>query len=109
MPYFHGMFVDSTNGTLSSRRIIAFSAFVLCAIAFIANMFFGMKIDQFIFDSMAYIAMAGMGATVAEKFATKNTYEPYNNYNNNYDNHYQQPMNGRNRGTPLPPQNSPQI
>jgi hypothetical protein len=34
-------------------------------------MFFGKHIDQFIYETMAYIAMAGLGVTVAEKFSSK--------------------------------------
>lgn len=67
---FSSMLRDGIDNTLSSRRVITFLAFMLCAIAFIANLFFGMKIEQFIFDSMSYIAMAGLGATVAEKFSS---------------------------------------
>ena len=64
------LLTDGIDGTLSSRRVVTFLAFSLCATAFIANLFFGMKIEQFIFDSMSYIAMAGLGATVAEKFSS---------------------------------------
>lgn len=65
------MLQDGIDGSLSSKRVVTLSAFLLCAIAFVANMFFGKKIDQFIFDSMSYIAMAGLGATVAEKFSSR--------------------------------------
>lgn len=70
----NGLLRDSIDGSLSSRRVVTFLAFLLCAIAFIANMFFGKKIDQFIFDAMAYIAIAGLGATVAEKFSSRPLY-----------------------------------
>lgn len=66
--YIASMLKDSIDGSLSSKRVVTILAFILCAIAFIANLFFGMTMERFIFDTMAYIAMAGLGATVAEKF-----------------------------------------
>lgn len=61
---------DGIDGSLSSKRVVTLIAFLLCSIAFIANLFFGMTMERFIFDSMSYIAMAGLGATVAEKFTS---------------------------------------
>ena len=80
MHWMNGMLTDTQNGTTSSRRVVTLLAFLLCAIAFIGNLFFQMKIEQFIFDSMSYIAMAGLGATVAEKFASKGPYTNYGSY-----------------------------
>lgn len=99
------MLQDGVDGSLSSRRVITFAAFLLCAAAFIANMFFGYKIDQFIFESMAYIAMAGLGFTVAEKFSSRSqsSNTPVS-YNPNY-----QPTYTRVRGTPLPREEEPLI
>ena len=63
-----GMLQDSHNSTLSSKRVIAFMAFVLCGIAFVANLFWGYRVDAFMFDAMIYLAMVGIGATAVEKF-----------------------------------------
>lgn len=63
------MLLDGFDGSLSSRRVIAFSAFLLCAIAFLANLFFGYKIDEFMYNSMMYITIAGLTATASEKFS----------------------------------------
>lgn len=99
------MLQDGVDGSLSSRRVITFVAFLLCAVAFIANMFFGYKIDQFIFESMAYVAMAGLGFTVAEKFSSRGQSQntPVS-YNPTYT-----PTYTRVRGTPLPQQQDPLI
>lgn len=96
--WFKSMLKDGIDGSLSSKRVITFLAFILCAIAFIANLFFGYKIDSFIYETMAYIAMAGLGVTVAEKFSNRNTPQisPINNYSRTY-------------GTPLPQQRDPLI
>lgn len=63
-----GMLNDSHNDTVSSKRVIAFLAFVLCGTAFVANLFWGYKVDAFMFDAMIYLAMVGIGATAVEKF-----------------------------------------
>jgi len=58
----------SQDPTVSSKRVITFLAFLLCAGAFIA-MVLGHQIDQKLFDSMMYIVVAGLGFTASEKFA----------------------------------------
>lgn len=63
----------SSNPAVSSKRVITFLAFLLCAAAFIA-MIYGYPIDQKLFDSMMYIVIAGLGFTASEKFAS--TKEP---------------------------------
>jgi hypothetical protein len=68
----NGLLNDTQNGTLSSRRVVTFIAFLLCGIAFIANLFWGFEVKQFMFESMIYLAMVGLGVTVAEKFAPVN-------------------------------------
>ena len=60
----------SQDPTISSKRVITFLAFLLCASAFIA-MILGYPIDQKLFDSMMYIVIAGLGFTASEKFASK--------------------------------------
>lgn len=94
MYFISTMLLDGIDGSVSSKRVITFLAFILCATAFLANLFFGLKIEQFIYDSMSYIAMAGLGATVAEKFSgRRSTYVPPT----------------PRRGTPLPKDNTPEL
>ena len=76
----NGMLNDSHNESISSKRVIAFAAFVLCAVAFVANLFWNYRVEPFMFDAMIYLAMVGIGATAVEKFvpsrsntANKNT------------------------------------
>jgi len=69
--WLHTLLEDGDNHSLSSRRVITFLAFVLCAIAFLANLFWGFKIDQFIYESMMYVVLGGLGVIVAEKFTKK--------------------------------------
>lgn len=68
----NGLLDDSHNDKLSSKRLITFLAFLLCSIAFIANLFWGFEIKEFMFDSMIYLIMVGIGATAAEKFVPIN-------------------------------------
>lgn len=65
------MLADGVDGSVSSKRVVTFIAFLLCATGFIANLFWGYKIDQFIFNAMMYIVIAGLGFTGLEKFAPK--------------------------------------
>lgn len=68
----NGLLNDSHNGTLSSKRVVTFLSFLLCAVAFVANLFWGFEVKQFMFDSMIYLAMVGLGVTASEKFAPLN-------------------------------------
>ena len=69
--FLSSMLADGVTGDVSSKRVVTFIAFLLCAIGFLSNLFFGFKIDQFIFDAMMYIVVAGLGFTGLEKFAPK--------------------------------------
>jgi hypothetical protein len=72
MPPLVSIFQSSTGDDgISSRRLITFLAFVCCAVAFFAKLFFGYKIEPNLFDGMMYIVIGGLGVTVAERFASK--------------------------------------
>lgn len=61
----------SNRGVPSSKRFITFLAFILMATGFIGNMFFGLKIEEFIYSSMQWIVIGGLGFTASELFAHK--------------------------------------
>jgi hypothetical protein len=65
------MLNDGTNESVSSKRVITSLAFLLCGIAFIAELFWSYKVSVQTFDSMMYIVIAGLGFTASEKFAKK--------------------------------------
>jgi RsiW-degrading membrane proteinase PrsW (M82 family) len=67
-----GMLEDSHNKSLSSKRVVTFLAFVLCGVAFMANLFWDYRVEPYMFEGMVYIAMAGLGFTASEKFASIN-------------------------------------
>jgi hypothetical protein len=63
------MLQDGIDGSLSSKRVITFLAFMLCSLGFVANLFFGYKVDGTLYDSMMYIVLVGLGVIVTEKFS----------------------------------------
>lgn len=69
--WLKSMLSDGTNDTISSKRVITFLSFLLCAAAFIADLGWDLKVDFPVFQSMMYIVIAGLGFTASEKFAPK--------------------------------------
>ena len=65
------MVADGADGSVSSKRVITTLATTLVALAFLLNLFAGMTVDKNMYDSMMMIVIAGLGTTVAEKFAKK--------------------------------------
>lgn len=65
------MLADSHDNSVSSKRVVTFLAFILCAVGFIANLFWGYTVSEFIYNSMMYIVLGGLGFTGLEKFAPK--------------------------------------
>lgn len=55
-----------TEGNISSKRFITIGAFILVAIAFFANTFWGFAISQFLIDNLMFIIVGGMGISTAE-------------------------------------------
>jgi hypothetical protein len=55
----------------SSKRTITFSAFLLLAMGFIAELFFEKKVNPQTFDTMFYLVIGGLGFTASEKFVSK--------------------------------------
>ncbi len=71
MTFFKSLLQDGEDGTWSSKRVITFLAFVFCSIAFFANLFFNFEVNEYMFEGMMFIAIAGLGVTVTERFADK--------------------------------------
>lgn len=68
--YAKGIMSDN-QGNPSSKRAVTLLASLLMTIGFIANLFWDHTVDQFIFESVMYVVIAGLGITGAEKFAPK--------------------------------------
>ena len=71
MNHLRSMLSDGINDSVSSKRVVTLSAFILCGIAFVSDLFFGLKIDPNTYESMMFIVIAGLGFTASEKFAPK--------------------------------------
>jgi hypothetical protein len=71
MNWLRSMLSDGCNGTVSSKRVVTFLAFIVCVYGFIADIH-GYQITPSLFDSMIYLVIAGLGFTASEKFASKN-------------------------------------
>lgn len=69
MSTIRSMLEDGTNGTVSSKRAVTLAAFLMCATAFIANLFWKFEVAQFMYESMMYIVLGGLTMTASEKFA----------------------------------------
>jgi hypothetical protein len=67
------MLSGESESNPSSKRVITFLAFLLCATGFIAEMFFEKKVNPTTFEYMMYIVIGGLGFTASEKFVKKDT------------------------------------
>ena len=66
-----GMLSDGESSVLSSKRVVTFLSFLLCGVAFIANLFWNFKVENYMYEGMIYLTMAGLGFTASERFAPK--------------------------------------
>ena len=69
--WLNSMLQDSHNGSVSSKRVVTLVAFVLCGLAFMVDLFTSYKAERYLFESMMYIVIAGLGFTASEKFTNK--------------------------------------
>lgn len=65
---FFNSVLSDVDGQKSSKRLITLVAFSLLAIAFMANIFFEIPLQEFVFNGMMYLVCVGLGVTCAEKF-----------------------------------------
>jgi len=61
----------SDGSSVSVKRVITFSAFVLLSVAFILDLAFNIEMSEKLIDVMEMLVVAGFTGTVAEKFAKK--------------------------------------
>jgi hypothetical protein len=48
----------------------------MMVIGFVGNMFYQLKIEQYIYESMTWIVLGGLGFTASEQFAKKTPKTP---------------------------------
>lgn len=66
--YFKQVLQD-TNGSYSSKRLVTFICVILMGTGFVANLFWNYDVEQFMYESVMYIVIAGLGFAGAERFA----------------------------------------
>ena len=68
--YLKGILADS-SGSPSSKRIISVVFAILIGVAFVANLGWGLSVDDNILDAVMMVVIAGLGITGIEKFAPR--------------------------------------
>ena len=58
----------SDNANVSSKRVIAVVAFIFLCIGFWMDITLGIKVNEFVWNSLLYIVLGGLGLTSIEKF-----------------------------------------
>ena len=71
MGSFLGQVFSDHKGKGSLKRLVVIGAFVLMAVAFIADLSGHNTITQFLYDSMMYIVIAGLGLSLGESIHRK--------------------------------------
>ena len=66
----------SSDGRVSSKRLITLLAFIVIAGGFVGNMIWKYTIDAGIFDNLTYVVLGGLGFTASERFGKKDTVVP---------------------------------
>ena len=59
---------SDVNGHLSSKRTIMFLAFIVMIGLAIVSTFYGLKVEQFIFEGFLYIVVGSLFSVASEKF-----------------------------------------
>ena len=68
--------LSCNKGQISSKRVMSFLSFTWISIAFLANVFVAIPLEEHIFDGMLYLIMVGMGFTSFEKFSPTTEQRP---------------------------------
>lgn len=69
MKNFLSSLLQDVDGQASSKRFITIIAFFCVVVAFMANIFAEIPLQQFVFDGMLYLVGAGLGFSTFEKFS----------------------------------------
>ena len=69
MKKFFCSLIADVDGHASSKRMITLMAFVCLMIAFLANIFAELPLQEFVYDGMLYLTASGLGFSTLEKFS----------------------------------------
>ena len=70
--YIKGILADG-SGAPSSKRIVSVVFAILIGAAFVANLGWGLTVDDNLLDAVMLVVIAGLGITGIEKFAPRKT------------------------------------
>lgn len=70
LSYVRGIMEDN-GGSPSSKRLVTLLSALLIFTGYVANLFWDFTVEEFMFNSMMYITIAGLGFTGMEKFTPK--------------------------------------
>lgn len=59
----------SSDGKVSSKRLITLLAFIVFSIGYMCNLFFDFQVAEQFNTVLEYVILVGIGATASEKFA----------------------------------------
>lgn len=63
------MLADGVDGSVSSKRVVTLIAMFLLVLGYVLNLFWDFTVEEYMYNSMMVIVLAGLGTTVAEKFS----------------------------------------
>ena len=63
--------MSDQEGQFSSKRFVTVGAFILLAVAFLADVFIEIDLPEYVWDDMMYVVAAGIGFTATERFTRK--------------------------------------
>lgn len=66
---FKSMLADGVDGSVSSKRVVTLIAMFLLVLGYVLNLFWDFTVEEYMYNSMMVIVLAGLGTTVAEKFS----------------------------------------
>lgn len=69
LTFFKQIFTGVT-GEFSSKRTVTFFAVIMMLVAFVAQIFLGIEVPQWLFESVVYVVIAGVGFVAAEHLGT---------------------------------------
>lgn len=69
MKKFFCSLIADVDGHASSKRVVTMLAFSCLVVAFLANIFAELPLQEFVYDGMLYLTASGLGFSTLEKFS----------------------------------------
>lgn len=69
MKKFFCSLIADVDGHASSKRMVTLLSFACLMVAFLANIFAELPLQEFVYDGMLYLTASGLGFSTLEKFS----------------------------------------